>query len=162
MHVGAAATWQTLRPQDAPLRVSALSLRIPRAHRQIRIPKAIPRHLQVRASLQTLPASPSRPPPSANGAATTSVPIPVLDPPRKMTVTPSCPLPNFSTTATRLTLLNPLGLLAEDGKAGLAEGGEVDSQPIRGQGRPLLVYLPGMDATGQVIRSQLSALYDAG
>ena len=79
-----------------------------------------------------------------------------------MTVTPSCPLPNFSTTATRLTLLNPLGLLSEDGIAEVAEGMEVDSQAIRGHDWPLLVYLPGMDATGQVVRSQLSALYDAG
>ncbi|KAL2633848.1 hypothetical protein R1flu_005327 [Riccia fluitans] len=68
----------------------------------------------------------------------------------ELTEAPSCPLPDFSTSGNHVTLLNPLGLLPESIR---------DENEYR---RPLLVYVPGMDGTGQGIKSQLGSLFEAG
>jgi hypothetical protein len=68
----------------------------------------------------------------------------------QITDAPSCPMPNFATTATRLTLLQPVPLLPSSAqKPGVSR-------------RPLLIYVPGMDGTGQGIRPQIQGLYTDG
>ncbi|KAL3693711.1 hypothetical protein R1sor_007362 [Riccia sorocarpa] len=68
----------------------------------------------------------------------------------EITGAPSCPVPDFSTSANHVTLLSPLGLLPESVR---------DENEY---GRPLLVYVPGMDGTGEGIKSQLGSLFGAG
>ncbi|KAG0591387.1 hypothetical protein KC19_1G171700 [Ceratodon purpureus] len=66
-----------------------------------------------------------------------------------VTSDPSCPLPDVPSSLVQVTLLNPLK----------------SSQPpykIPSQSAPLLVYVPGMDCTGQGIRRQLPSLVAAG
>ncbi|BBN06382.1 hypothetical protein MPTK1_3g20640 [Marchantia polymorpha subsp. ruderalis] len=72
------------------------------------------------------------------------------NPAEELTEAPSCPLPDFSTSGTHVALLNPLGLLPESIR---------DANEFR---RPLLLYVPGMDCSGQGIKSQLSPLFEAG
>ncbi|GAQ85441.1 hypothetical protein KFL_002350160 [Klebsormidium nitens] len=68
----------------------------------------------------------------------------------QITDAPSCPMPNFATTATRVTLLQPVPLLPSSAqKPGVNK-------------RPLLIYVPGMDGTGQGIRPQIEGLYTDG
>eukprot|EP00850_Spirogloea_muscicola_P020586 SM000220S07065 [mRNA] locus=s220:160764:166670:- [translate_table: standard] len=76
---------------------------------------------------------------------------------------PSCPLPNFSTTSTRLTLIKPLRQFytQQADEAGHSSGA-ASSRPDALDRRPLLVYVPGMDGTGQTVRPQLTGLNDAG
>ncbi|XP_024532789.1 uncharacterized protein LOC112346973 [Selaginella moellendorffii] len=63
---------------------------------------------------------------------------------------PSCPTPDFSRgVGTHVTLLNPLKVLVPPSAR----------VPHR---RSLLVYVPGMDCTGQGIRPQLPSLVAAG
>lgn len=57
---------------------------------------------------------------------------------------PSCPLPDVPSNLVQVTLLNP-----------------VRSGPSQ-ISRPLLVYVPGMDCTGQGIRRQVPGLVAAG
>jgi hypothetical protein len=72
---------------------------------------------------------------------------------------PSCPVPNFAPGANEVTLLDPLNLLPkalqqQKKKKATHDGDDHD--------RPLLLYVPGMDCTGQGIASQLPTLAAAG
>lgn len=64
-----------------------------------------------------------------------------------VTSDPSCPLPDVPSNLVHVTLLNP-------SRSG-------PSLSPTGSG-PLLVYVPGMDCTGQGIRRQLPGLLAAG
>lgn len=61
---------------------------------------------------------------------------------------PSCPLPDVPSSLVHVTLLKPLKSTPP-------------SKPPA-QSAPLLVYVPGMDCSGQGIRRQLPALVAAG
>lgn len=61
-----------------------------------------------------------------------------------LTADPSCPLPDVSENILHVSLLDP-----SKGQNATESG-------------PLLVYVPGMDCTGQGIRRQLPGLYAAG
>eukprot|EP00850_Spirogloea_muscicola_P017443 SM000150S01702 [mRNA] locus=s150:170806:176778:+ [translate_table: standard] len=76
---------------------------------------------------------------------------------------PSCPLPNFSTTSTRLTFIKPLRqFYTQQADEAGDSSGAASSTPEAPDRRPLLVYVPGMDGTGQTVRPQLTGLNDAG
>jgi len=64
-----------------------------------------------------------------------------------MTSDPSCPLPDVPSNLVHVALLNPL----RSGPSQIPSGS-----------RPLLLYVPGMDCTGQGIRRQLPGLVAAG
>ncbi|KAG0563540.1 hypothetical protein KC19_8G039500 [Ceratodon purpureus] len=66
-----------------------------------------------------------------------------------VTSNPSCPLPDIPSGLLQVTLLNPMKSFPPPSK----------SPP---QSAPLLVYVPGMDCTGQGIRRQLPTLVAAG
>lgn len=66
-----------------------------------------------------------------------------------VTSEPSCPLPDVPSSMVQVTLLNPL-------KSSLPPS------QVPSNSAPLLVYVPGMDCTGQGIRRQLPGLVAAG
>lgn len=66
-----------------------------------------------------------------------------------VTSDPSCPLPDFPSNLVHVALLNPLKATLPPSK-------------IPSESAPLLVYVPGMDCTGQGIRRQLPTLVAAG
>ncbi|KAG0579258.1 hypothetical protein KC19_4G086100 [Ceratodon purpureus] len=66
-----------------------------------------------------------------------------------VTSDPSCPLPDIPSGLVQVTLLNPM------------KSSPLPSK-IPAQSAPLLVYVPGMDCTGQGIRRQLPTLVAAG
>jgi hypothetical protein len=73
---------------------------------------------------------------------------------------PSCPVPNFAPGANEVTLLDPLNLLPkalqqQKKKKKATHDDDYDD-------RSLLLYVPGMDCTGQGIASQLPTLAAAG
>jgi len=74
--------------------------------------------------------------------------------------TPSCPVPNFASGANEVTLLDPFNLspkALQQQKKKKATHDDDDNDD-----RPLLLYVPGMDCTGQGIASQLPTLAAAG
>lgn len=68
----------------------------------------------------------------------------------RITGQPSCPLPDFSTSGDKITLLQPLRNFKLN---------ENDDEIFE---KPLLVYFPGMDCTGQGIRNQIPNLFESG
>lgn len=62
---------------------------------------------------------------------------------------PSCSMPDIALSTIQITLLNPLNSLPAPLQVSQDE-------------RPLLLYVPGMDCTGQGIRRQLTNLIAAG
>ncbi|CAM6097309.1 unnamed protein product [Calypogeia fissa] len=68
----------------------------------------------------------------------------------QLTDAPSCSVPDITMSGNTVTLFNPLSWLPVSVR---------DSNEER---RPLLLYVPGMDGTGQGIRSQLCFLFEAG
>jgi hypothetical protein len=71
----------------------------------------------------------------------------------------SCPLPESTTsTSDQVTLLNPMKLLLPPLPQRLQTSDDDDDAP----GRPLLLYVPGMDCTGQGIRTHLPGLSASG
>ena len=66
-----------------------------------------------------------------------------------VTSDPSCPLPDVPSSLVQVTLLNPLKTT-------------LPPSQIPAESAPLLVYVPGMDCTGQGIRRQLPPLVSAG
>jgi hypothetical protein len=70
----------------------------------------------------------------------------------------SCPLPESTTsTSDQVTLLNPMKLLLPPLPQRLQTSDDDDAP-----GRPLLLYVPGMDCTGQGIRTHLPGLSASG
>ena len=66
-----------------------------------------------------------------------------------VTSDPSCPLPDVPSSLVQVTLLNPLKSV-------------LPPSEMPAESAPLLVYVPGMDCTGQGIRRQLPTLVAAG
>lgn len=96
------------------------------------------------------PSASSAPPQNVSGAKARVNEFMTGAASEQITDAPSCPMPNFATTATRLTLLQPVPLLPSSAqKPGVNR-------------RPLLIYVPGMDGTGQGIRPQIQGLYTDG
>jgi hypothetical protein len=73
---------------------------------------------------------------------------------------PSCPVPNFAPGAKEVTLLDPLNLLPKALQQQQKKKATHDDDDD--DDRPLLLYVPGMDCTGQGIASQLPTLAAAG
>jgi hypothetical protein len=71
---------------------------------------------------------------------------------------PSCPVPNFAPGANEVTLLDPLNLLPK----ALQQQKKKKKATHHNDDRSLLLYVPGMDCTGQGIASQLPTLAAAG
>eukprot|EP00897_Mesotaenium_endlicherianum_P009126 jgi/Mesen1/8241/ME000443S07389 len=73
----------------------------------------------------------------------------------QITAEPSCPVPQFNLklNSKNITLLQPIGLLPSDA------GSESEEERRR---KPLLIYVPGMDGTGQVIKPQIPYIVSAG
>jgi len=69
----------------------------------------------------------------------------------------SCPLPESTSTSDQVTLLNPMKLLLPPLPQRLQTSDDDDAT-----GRPLLLYVPGMDCTGQGIRTHLPGLSASG
>jgi hypothetical protein len=69
---------------------------------------------------------------------------------------PSSPVPNFAPVANEVMLLDPLNLLPK------ALRQQQKKKATHDDDRPLLLYVPGMDCTGQGIASQLPTLAAAG